>query len=98
MYIHSISADDGSDLPDVKIINPESTLTLNKGEILDSALGYIHLSDRWDFYPPLYDAYFCNSNIVKKLGYILSDETVVEISYVKNYSETIVHRQRLNCI
>ena len=97
MYVHSISANDGTDLPDIKLSNSENTYFLDKEAISRSALGYIHLSDRWEFYPPLYDAYFCDSEISKKLGYDLSLPLVLEINYIKNYTEQVSFKHKLSC-
>jgi hypothetical protein len=97
MYLFSISADDDSDLADITIINNGIVLPLDKGAILDSALGYLHLSDRWELYPPLYTQYFCSSSVARKLGYKLSGEDYIEISFTKNYSEKVLYRQKIEC-
>ena len=97
MYLFSISADDGSDLADISIINNGIILPLDKDAILDSALGYLHLSDRWEHYAPLYDDYFCSSLVARKLGYKLSGQDYIEISFIKNYSEKVLYRQKIVC-
>ena len=97
MYLFSISADDNTDLADITITNNGNVLLLDKDAILDSALGYLHLSDRWEFYAPLYNDYFCSSLVAQKLGYKLSGEDYIEISFIKNYSEKVSYRQKINC-
>ncbi len=97
MYIHSFSSEDGTEFPDVKITNVDGVFKLDKAKIKLTSMGYIHLSDRWDFYPPLYDAYFCDADIAEVLGYKISKDIHLEISYIKNYSEVIRHQQELEC-
>ena len=97
MYVHSFSADDGTDLPDIKVMLEDHEITLDKEELKSTTMGYLHLSDRWDFYPPLYDSYFCDSGVAEKLFYDRSKLKKIEISYVKNYSSIVVYKQEIKC-
>ena len=97
MYIYSFSATDRTEFPDISLSFGEETYFLDKEKVKTTSMGYIHLSDRWDFFPPLYESYFCDLKVSEKLGYKIFPKFNLEISYIKNYSEKILYRQEITC-
>ena len=98
MYLYSFSAPDGTEFPDISLIVGDETIILDKDKLKTTSMGYIHLSDRWDFFSPLYNSYFCDSRISEILGYKILPKFKISISYLKNYSEDVIYTQEIICI
>ncbi len=97
MYLYSFSANDGTEFPDVSLSIDGEAISLDKEKLKTTSMGYIHLSDRWDFFPPLYSSYFCDPKVSEKLGYKIVPKFKIEISYIKNYSENVSYVQEIRC-
>lgn len=82
MYLFSFQAEDGTDLPDIYLRLKGSEIFVEKEKIKATVLSYIHLSDRWDEYPPLFSAYFCSDIFLNKIG---ASRDMVEQVTIKYY-------------
>jgi hypothetical protein len=82
MYLFSFQAEDGTDLPDVYLRLNGNEIFVQKAAIKETVLSYIHLSDRWDEYPPLFRAYFCSEIFLDQIG---ASKDMVEQATIKYY-------------
>jgi len=98
MYQHSISAKDGSELPDIDLKVGQDEVSFTKAQIAKTTMGYLHISDRWKFYPNLYQDYFCSKKVSDYLGYVPKHKLLkVKISYIKNYQQEVIYEEKFLC-
>lgn len=98
MYQHSISSPDlTTDMPEIGVVTTEGNQPFDFSKTKNLTMGHIHLSDRWDFYPPLYRDFFCNPKIKEALQIDTKTAFRIYIKYIKNRKEPIQYEQTIAC-
>ena len=100
MYVYSMSSKDKStDLPDVSVVTQSGNYYELSPEKLSSlSLGYIHLADRWDFYSPLIEHFFCDKRIYEIIPANNEQIKSVKIEYLKIFKTMIQFEKDLQCL